>query len=49
MLSILSSIAESESRSISENSKWSVKRRFENGTFIICCPRRTVTNQAFFT
>ena len=38
MLSILSSIAESESRSISENSKWSVKRRFENGTFIISCP-----------
>ena len=29
MLSILSSIAESESRSISENSKWSIKHRFE--------------------
>ena len=38
MLSILSSIAESESRSISENSKWSVKRRFEEGTFIISSP-----------
>ena len=38
MLSILSSIAESESRSISENSKWSVKHRFENGTYIISCP-----------
>lgn len=38
MLSILSSIAESESRSISENSKWSVKRRFEEGTFIISYP-----------
>lgn len=38
MLSILSSIAESESRSISENSKWSVKHRFEEGTFIISYP-----------
>ena len=38
MLSILSSIAESESRSISENSKWSVKHRFETGTFIISYP-----------
>ncbi len=38
MLSILSSIAESESRSISENSKWSLKRRFENGTYVISSP-----------
>lgn len=38
MLSILSSIAESESRSISENSKWSIKHRFEEGTFIISFP-----------
>lgn len=38
MLSILSSIAESESRSISENSKWAVKHRFEEGTFIISYP-----------
>lgn len=38
MLSILSSIAEGESRSISENNKWSVKHRFEMGTFIISCP-----------
>lgn len=38
MLSILSSIAESESRSISENSKWSIKHRFEAGTFIISYP-----------
>ena len=38
MLSILSSIAEGESRSISENTKWSIKRRYENGTFIISCP-----------
>ncbi len=33
MLSILSSLAESESVSISENEKWSVKRRFQNGTY----------------
>lgn len=38
MLSILSSLAESESVSISENEKWSVKRRFQNGTFIISYP-----------
>lgn len=38
MLTILSSIAESESRSISENSKWSIKHRFEAGTFIISYP-----------
>jgi DNA invertase Pin-like site-specific DNA recombinase len=35
MLSILSGLAESESVSISENSKWSVKRRFQNGTFML--------------
>lgn len=33
MLSILSSLAESESVSISENNKWSVQRRFKNGTY----------------
>ena len=44
MLSILSSIAESESRSISENSKWSVKHRFETGTFIISYPPYGYTN-----
>lgn len=38
MLSILSSIAEGESRSISENSKWGVKCRFEDCTFIISTP-----------
>lgn len=32
-LAILSSMAEGESASISENSKWSIKRRFQNGTF----------------
>lgn len=38
MLSILSSIAESESRSISENEKWSITKRYQNGTFIIGYP-----------
>ena len=33
MLTLLGSMAESESVSISENSKWSTKRRFENDTF----------------
>lgn len=37
-LSILSSMAESESVSIAENSKWSVQKRFENGTFKIGYP-----------
>ncbi len=38
MLSILSSMAESESVSISQNATWSVKKRFEKGTFIISYP-----------
>lgn len=38
VLTILSSIAESESKSISENEKWSVKRRFQNGTYVISTP-----------
>jgi len=38
MLSILSSLAEDESHSISENSKWSIQKRFQNGTFIISTP-----------
>lgn len=32
-LTILCSMAEGESTSISENSKWSIKKRFQNGTF----------------
>ena len=35
LLSIMSSIAESESFSISENNKWSVKHRFETGNYKI--------------
>ena len=38
MLSILSSLAESESVSISENEKWGIKKRFQNGTYIISYP-----------
>lgn len=38
MLTIISSIAEDESISISKNIKWSVKKRFESGTFIIATP-----------
>ncbi len=37
LLAILSSMAEGESVSISENSKWSVQRRFQNGTFKASC------------
>ena len=45
MLSILSYIAESESRSISQNSKWSVKHRFEEGIFIISYPPYGYANE----
>lgn len=45
MLSILSSLAESESVSISENEKWSIKKRFQNGTYIISYPPYGYANQ----
>lgn len=38
MLSILAGLAESESVSISQNSKWGIRKRFEKGTFIISYP-----------
>lgn len=38
LLSILSSLAESESRSISENNKWGIQKRFQDGTFKIGYP-----------
>ena len=38
LLSILSSLAESESHSISENNKWGIQKRFQNGTFKISYP-----------
>jgi DNA invertase Pin-like site-specific DNA recombinase len=37
-LAILSSMAEGESVSISENSKWSIQKRFEAGTFKVSYP-----------
>ena len=37
-LAILSSMAEGESTSISENNKWSIQRRFKNGTFKLSSP-----------
>ncbi len=37
-LSVLSSMAEAESTSISQNSKWAIQRRFMNGTFKISSP-----------
>lgn len=38
LLSILSSLAESESRSISDNETWSIQKRFRNGTYKIAYP-----------
>lgn len=38
MLSVLSSLAERESVSISENEKWSARKRFEKGTYTISYP-----------
>lgn len=38
MLSILAELAANESKSISENEKWSIKNRFKNGTYIISYP-----------
>ena len=44
MLSILGSLAENESVSISENEKWSIKKRFQNGTYVISYPPYGYTN-----
>ena len=38
LLSIFSSLAEGESRSISENNKWGIQKRYQNGTFKIGYP-----------
>lgn len=37
-LAILSSMAEGESTSISENNKWSIQKRFQNGTYKLSYP-----------
>ncbi len=38
MLSILSSFAAEESASISQNTKWSIQKRFQNGSYVISTP-----------
>ncbi|MHA3224630.1 recombinase family protein [Globicatella sulfidifaciens] len=38
MLSILSSLAENEAVSLSENSKWSIRQRFKRGTYKLSYP-----------
>lgn len=38
LLTILSSIAQGEAESISTNNRWAIKRRFQNGTYIIGTP-----------
>lgn len=38
ILSVLSAIAAEESVSISQNNKWSIRKRFENGTFKLSSP-----------
>lgn len=38
LLSIFSSLAESESKSISENNKWGIQKKYQNGTFKIGYP-----------
>lgn len=43
LLSTLSSLAESESVSISENSKWSIQNRFQDGTYKNSAPHRMAT------
>ena len=39
LLSILSSLAQDESRSISENSTWGIRRRFEQGKVAVNCTK----------
>ena len=39
LLTILSSLAQDESRSISENSAWGIRRRFEQGKYKISTKR----------
>lgn len=38
MLSVLSQFAEIEARSVADNLNWSIKNRYENGTYIIAYP-----------
>ena len=45
LLTIFSSLAESESVSISENEKWSIEKRFQNGTYIVAYPPYVYKNE----
>ena len=38
LISIYSSVAQAESESISSNQKWSIQKRFMNGTYILPNP-----------
>lgn len=38
LLTILSSLAQGESESISTNNKWGIQKRFQDGTFKVSCP-----------
>ena len=46
LLTIFSSLAESESVSLSENEKWSIEKRFQNGTYIVAYPPHGYKNEA---
>mgnify|MGYP000018747029 FL=1 len=38
MITIMGGLAQEESTSISQNMRWSIKKRMENGTFELSCP-----------
>ena len=44
MLAILSSLAQDESRNISENSTWGIRRKFEQGKVTVNCTKKRVEN-----
>ena len=46
LLTIFSSLAESESRAISQNETWSIQKRFQNGTYVIPSPPFGYKNEA---
>lgn len=46
LLTIFSSLAESESKTISENGTWSIQKRFQTGTYVIPSPPFGYKNEA---
>ena len=46
LLTIFSSLSESESKAISENETWSIQKRFQNGTYVIPSPPFGYKNEA---